>query len=267
MLASCSFDQEVKIWAETYPKNATPASVAASSVPQRQWENVFSLKNKSSVNSICWAPCEIGPCLASCCSDGSITVLTRSPTNPKNWNNEGVAEIAHKEGCNSVSWAPSTPAGEILKKPQPINNNEDGENDQSSVIDDSARIVKRLVSGGADNKVKIWRFQDEKKEWICEKELDGHTNWVRDVSWAPNIGLPYDTIASCGNDKKVIIWTKKCGDDDWEKKELPQFNDIVWRLSWNLTGSILAVSSADNKVTLWKEVNDEWVKCGVVSDN
>jgi protein transport protein SEC13 len=28
---------------------------------------------------------------------------------------------------------------------------------------------------------------------------------------------------------------------------------VVWRVSWSLTGNILAVSSADNKVTLWKE--------------
>lgn len=37
---------------------------------------------------------------------------------------------------------------------------------------------------------------------------------------------------------------------------LPKFNDVVWRLSWSLTGSILAVSGGDNRVTLWKEGAD-----------
>lgn len=27
--------------------------------------------------------------------------------------------------------------------------------------------------------------------------LNGHTDWVRDVAWAPNIGMPGNYIASC----------------------------------------------------------------------
>ena len=26
--------------------------------------------------------------------------------------------------------------------------------------------------------------------------LAGHSDWVRDVAWAPNLGLPFNTIAS-----------------------------------------------------------------------
>ena len=38
-----------------------------------------------------------------------------------------------------------------------------------------------------------------------------------------------------------------------------RFPDVVWRLSWSVTGTILAVSSGDNKVSLWKEALDgEW---------
>lgn len=33
--------------------------------------------------------------------------------------------------------------------------------------------------------------------------LAGHTDWVRDVAWAPNLGLPMSTIASCGQDGQV----------------------------------------------------------------
>ncbi len=29
-----------------------------------------------------------------------------------------------------------------------------------------------------------------------EETLEGHTDWVRDVAWAPNIGLPRSYIAS-----------------------------------------------------------------------
>lgn len=32
-----------------------------------------------------------------------------------------------------------------------------------------------------------------------------------------------------------------------------KFPDTVWRVSWSLSGNILAVSCGDGKVTLWKE--------------
>lgn len=33
----------------------------------------------------------------------------------------------------------------------------------------------------------------------------------------------------------------------------------VWRVSWSITGTILAVSDAKDNVTLWKEITDgQW---------
>lgn len=34
-------------------------------------------------------------------------------------------------------------------------------------------------------------------------------DWVRDVAWAPNLGLPMSTIASAGQDGKVYVWTER----------------------------------------------------------
>ena len=55
--------------------------------------------------------------------------------------------------------------------------------------------TKRLVTGGGDNLVKVWR--EEGDGWVCEEKLDGHTDWVRDVAWSPSVGLPLSRIASC----------------------------------------------------------------------
>jgi protein transport protein SEC13 len=44
----------------------------------------------------------------------------------------------------------------------------------------------------------------------------------------------------------------------WESKEL-KFDAVIWRVSWSLSGNVLAVSSGDNKVSLWKEnLKGEW---------
>lgn len=38
-----------------------------------------------------------------------------------------------------------------------------------------------------------------------------------------------------------------------------EFEAALWRVSWSLSGNVLAVSGADNKVGLWKEdLKGEW---------
>lgn len=44
--------------------------------------------------------------------------------------------------------------------------------------------------------VRIWLYDEEAKKWNEEEVIRGHEDWVRDVSWAPNIGLPGMYIAS-----------------------------------------------------------------------
>lgn len=40
-------------------------------------------------------------------------------------------------------------------------------------------------------------FREEDGQWKEEQKLEAHSDWVRDVAWAPSIGLPTSTIASC----------------------------------------------------------------------
>jgi len=123
--------------------------------------------------------------------------------------------------------------------------------------------VKRFVSGGCDNLVKVWR---EDKEWIEEAKLEGHSDWVRDAAWAPSIGLSRTVIASCSQDRRVILWTNDGISSSWNQRVLHTFEDVVWHVSWSVTGNILAVSGGDNKVSLWKEtVEGQWVCISDVS--
>ena len=58
-----------------------------------------------------------------------------------------------------------------------------------------------------------------KGTWEKEKELAGHSNWVRDVAWAPDTGFTTSTIASCSHDGAVIIWQcKDLTSGEWEQK-------------------------------------------------
>ena len=48
-------------------------------------------------------------------------------------------------------------------------------------------------------------------------------------------------------------------------QELQNFGQAVWKLSWSVTGGILAVSDSKANVSLWKEAIDgQWQQ---ISDN
>ena len=73
------------------------------------------------------------------------------------------------------------------------------------------------------------------------------------------IGMPCNTIASCSEDRTVVIWRQTSPGEDWIGTPLEPFDQPVWRVSWSLTGNILAVSSGDNKVSIWKQaLNKNW---------
>lgn len=57
-------------------------------------------------------------------------------------------------------------------------------------------------------------------------------------------------------------------DKKWTPLVLHTFDDPVWRVSWSVTGNILAVSSGDSTVTLWKEgLDGSWSQVSQVADD
>ncbi|KAN0078310.1 WD40-repeat-containing domain protein [Tylopilus felleus] len=240
ILASCSYDGQVLIWRE---QTQGPSAGTWTKIKEHSLHT-------ASVNSISWAPHELGAILACASSDGKLSVLTFKD------DGQWVADIFHGHaiGCNAVSWAPATHPGSLIHPHQPG-------------APTPPAPFKRFASAGCDNLVKIWSFREDTQTWIEEETLEGHGDWVRDVAWAPNIGLPRSYIATASQDKSVLIWTKDTPTAPWVKTALDpsptasqntpstpgKFPDVVWRVSWSLAGNILAVSCGDGKVTLWKE--------------
>ncbi|KAF8736959.1 hypothetical protein AX14_013689 [Amanita brunnescens Koide BX004] len=247
ILASCSYDGKVLIWKEQ--QGQSNASGGWTKVKEHTLHT-------ASVNSVSWAPHELGAMLACASSDGKISVLTFK--NDGQWG----ADLfdGHAIGCNAVSWAPAILPGSLITPQQT-------QNAQGQPT--SSPSVKRFASAGCDNLVKIWGYREDTQSWGEEEVLEGHTDWVRDVAWAPNIGLPRSYIATASQDKTVLIWTKDTPTSSWVKTALDpsstytstggappppgKFPDVVWRVSWSLAGNLLAVSCGDGKVTLWKE--------------
>ena len=80
----------------------------------------------------------------------------------------------------------------------------------------------------------VWRFNEKTGEWQQEgAPLGGHTDWVRDVAWMPNLGLPANTLASAGQDGKVLIWSESREQPGtWTSTLLHDFqvNPNLWRM-------------------------------------
>ena len=100
--------------------------------------------------------------------------------------------IGHAIGCNAVSWAPAVQPGSLIA-PQPA--------DSLPGQPAQAQTIKRFASAGCDNLVKIWGYREDSQSWVEEEILDGHSDCVRDVAWAPNIGLPRSYIATASQVK------------------------------------------------------------------
>eukprot|EP00048_Salpingoeca_helianthica_P015593 m.227563 g.227563 ORF g.227563 m.227563 type:complete len:307 (-) comp17248_c0_seq1:23-943(-) len=214
ILASCSYDRTVIIWKE---------SSAGS-----EWNPVHEhSEHHSSVNAIAWAPHECDmPVLACGSSDGNVSILAFQDGK---WTSTTIPK-AHEVGVASVSWSLGPPAPSAPGVPTRI-----------------------LATGGCDNTINVFRF--EHNNWTSQPEkLTGHTDWVRDVAWAPSLGLAPPTLASCSQDGHVFIWTNIGG--KWTSVSIHDFHVPVWRVSWSVSGNILAVSSSDHKVTLWKAALD-----------
>jgi len=166
------------------------------------WNKLYEhLSHESSVNSVAFAPHEYGLMLAAGSSDGSISVLAYNDA-AQAWQTEKIAN-AHTIGCNAVSWAPyAASAG-----------------------------IRRFASGGCDSLVKIWRMQDDNSGWMEETRLEGHSDWVRDVAWAPAVGSNRAIVASCSQDKRVLVWTNAASGAgaSWTPKTLNTFDDVIWR--------------------------------------
>eukprot|EP00607_Mallomonas_marina_P009901 CAMPEP_0182419684 /NCGR_PEP_ID=MMETSP1167-20130531/4084_1 /TAXON_ID=2988 /ORGANISM="Mallomonas Sp, Strain CCMP3275" /LENGTH=305 /DNA_ID=CAMNT_0024594737 /DNA_START=64 /DNA_END=981 /DNA_ORIENTATION=+ len=230
ILASCSYDASVIIHRES---------------PQGTWKKIHTHKfHESSVNSISWAPHDYGLALACASSDGKVSILELEKEDKwivNHFQNDTL-------GTNAVSWAPYSSVGSFT---------EDG------------RSVRRLVTGSCDNTVRIWRSVDG--GWSEEGKISvssPHSDWVRDVSWAPNTGMPYNIIASGSEDRTVYIWRQSDAEKTWTPTLMNQFDAPVWRVSWSVTGNVLAVSTGDHKVTLWKQSVDEtWVQISALDED
>lgn len=235
IIASCSFDKTVIIWEEAEDEKGNKKWISRATL----------VDSRESVTDIKFAPRHVGLKLATCSADGYVRIYEAIDVmNLAHWPLIDEFEGAHRGGCaNCISW-------------------------------NMAAFDRPMVAVGSnDNSVKIWEYSDATRKWIQVESLvcGSADNVVHDVSWAPNMGRSFHLIAVACKDKTVRVFkisSSAAGGGKMEVKTAMSAQDHhaqVWRVEWNVTGTILASSGDDGNVRLWKAgLTGEWKPFSVI---
>ncbi|GLD97402.1 hypothetical protein PINS_up006086 [Pythium insidiosum] len=232
ILASCSFDRTVSIWEDQGAVfNSGNSSSNNNSTTRESWRNQAQLvDSRESVHDVKFAPRHLGLRLATASEDGFVRMYEAIDVmNLSHWPLQEEF-LADKDGVTCISW------------------------------NQSRFDAPMIVVGGNSEVVKVWGYNNSFRRWQVVAELQGHTDAIHDVAWAPNMGRSYHLVAAASKDRTVRIWKLKMTDTlqcEAEEVALKHHHDSeVWRVEWNITGTMLASSGDDGTVRLWKSDSD-----------
>jgi len=249
IIASCSFDRTVCVWEEQEGSDGTTKWLCRATL----------LDSRQSVQDIKFAPRHLGLRLATCSLDGIVRIYeAMDVTDLSHWTLMDEFEAQKGGNLNCIAWNPSP-----FEKPM-------------------------IVVGADDPQVKIWEYSESQRRWQVAVMLIGHKGPIHDVAWAPNLGRSYYLIATASKDHTVRIWqvdvkektpepTKEntkmativSPSSSYHATEVACFSDHkaeVWRVEWNITGTILASSGDDGTVMLWKaNLLNQWKLLTVIN--
>ncbi|XP_074058182.1 centrosomal protein of 192 kDa [Macrotis lagotis] len=250
VLASCSFDRTAAVWEEIVGESNDKLR------GQSHWVKRTTLvDSRTSVTDVKFAPKHMGLMLATCSADGVVRIYEAPDVmNLSQWSLQH--EISCKLSCSCISWNPS-----------------------------SSRAHSPMIAVGSDDnspnvsaKVQIYEYNENTRKYAKAESLMTVTDPVHDISFAPNLGRSFHILAVATKDVRIFTLkpvrkelTSSGGPTKFEIHIVAQFdnhNSQVWRVSWNITGTVLASSGDDGCVRLWKaNYMDNWKCTGILKGN
>lgn len=256
ILASCSFDRTVKIWQEQ------PDELHGSG---RRWTKLTTLaiESFSPIYDVAFAPNHMGLKLGCVGSDGIFRIYeSLEPSDLTNWGLTTEISLLYSQlpakslqSSFSIEWCPAkfTNTEKFL-----------------IVALDQGFIYGTLKQEAEEYAVEEEAKPESKYVKICN--LPEHNGLIRSVSWAPSMGRSYHLIATGCKDGYVRIFKLEDTESgDLKIEQLAKLNDHkseVWRVNWNLTGTILSSAGDDGKIRLWKcNYLSEWKCMSVINSS
>ena len=201
------------------------------------WRNAAQLVDaRDTVHAIAFAPRHMGLRIATASADGFVRMYEAIDVlNLSHWPLQEEF-LGHVNGVTCLAWNPS-----ILDVP--------------------------MVVLGADKNATVWAYHTSLHRWQTVTSLVGHSESVLDVSWAPQLGRSYHVIATASKDHTLRIWKLKWSTTDNVPTITVETICIgkhdgaeVWRVEWNVTGTMLTSSGDDGSVRMWKrDFEGTWI--------
>jgi nucleoporin SEH1 len=250
ILASCSYDRTVTIWEEQEGALSSGAALGATDpAGQRRtaWKQKAQLvDSREAVNAIAFAPRHLGLKIATASGDGFVRVYEAADVlNLSHWQLQDKFRADEADGSDAsptASWGATCLSWCAHRFDAPM-----------------------LVVGTGGSTPRIWAHNAAHKRWQPMLELKGHESVVHDASWAPSMGRSFHDIATASKDCTVRVWRVRDGklEKTWV---LGKREAEVWRVEWNVTGTMLASSGDDGRVRLWKQSpKGDWQCCDQIA--
>ncbi|KAM7338241.1 hypothetical protein ACRRTK_001725 [Alexandromys fortis] len=260
-MATCSSDQSIKVWDKS---------------ESRYWHCTASWKTHSgSVWRVTWAHPEFGQVLASCSFDRT-TVVWEEIVGESNDKLRGQSHwvkrttlVDSRTSVTDVKFAPkhmglmlATCSADgivrIYEVPDVMNLSQWSLQHEISCKlscsciswnTSSSRAHSPMIAVKNDDsspnamaKVQIFEYNENTRKYAKAETLMTVTDPVHDIAFSPNLGRSFHILAIATKD--------------------------VWRVSWNITGTVLASSGDDGSVRLWKaNYMDNWKCTGILKES
>lgn len=280
-----------------HPSNSISKSLTEHKNSGRRWvEKARLVDFRGTVQDIEFAPNHLGLKLAACSADGIVRIYEAMDiVNLSNWTLMEEFEVSGMGNTTTTTTSTitsSTSSSAIsnaatFQQPnfslQPSTALKDHSDAHYCLSWCPSRFGPQMLTVGCGpfHSARIFRM-DMHNKWVGMETLP-HIDVVTDIAWAPNVGRSYQLIATSSKDGHVRIF--KLSDESPNKSQqstyatavassltkkrfkveligdFPDHHSEVWRVEWNITGTVLSSSGDDGKVRLWKPTYlGEW-KC------